>query len=308
MEARRQFSRIGWAFVVFFLVDIAIQLLMGAGIGLWMVYNGTGLPDVDFLMLSQISMYLCAFPIFWLMIRKVPSWKKKEGEPIGIGALFLWAVACFGFTYLGNFAGQILMQGVQAVTGTPQENPVTDLISEMNPWMVFLSTVVVAPVMEELMFRKLLIDRIVPYGQKTAVLVSGIAFGLFHGNFYQFFYACILGIIFAYLYSSTGRVRYTIVLHMVINLAGGVLPVVILQGIDGFSAGTALAMFGIVFMGLLMLGSIIGAIVLACIYSWRLPWFQGWAPVPKKGLWRTVVTAPGVVGFLVACVVMFMMN
>ena len=43
------------------------------------------------------------------------------------------------------------------------------------------------------MFRKLLIDRIVPFGQRVAVVVSGLAFGLFHGNFYQFFYAFSLG-------------------------------------------------------------------------------------------------------------------
>ncbi len=308
METRRQFSRIGWAFVVFFLVDIGIQLFMGVGLGLWMAYGGKGLPDMDYLMLAQASMYLCAFPIFWLMIRKVPSWKKEDGEKIPIGVFLLWAVVCFGFTYIGNFAGQIMMGAVEAVTKIPQENPVMDLIGEMNPWTVFLSTVVVAPIMEELMFRKILIDRIVPFGQKAAVVVSGVAFGLFHGNFYQFFYACILGMIFAYLYSSTGRIGYTIILHMMINLAGGVVPVVLLQGLDGFSAETAFALLGIAFLGLLMVGRMIGAVVLACLYGWRLPWFTGWAPVPKKGFWRTVLTAPGVVAFLVVCMGMFMLN
>ena len=147
METRRQFSRIGWAFVVFFLVDIGIQLFMGVGLGLWMAYGGKGLPDMDYLMLAQASMYLCAFPIFWLMIRKVPSWKKEDGEKIPIGVFLLWAVVCFGFTYIGNFAGQIMMGAVEAVTKIPQENPVMDLIGEMNPWTVFLSTVVVAPIM-----------------------------------------------------------------------------------------------------------------------------------------------------------------
>ena len=308
METRRQFSRIGWAFVVFFLVDIGIQLLMGVGLGLWIAYGGKGMPDVDYLMLAQASMYLCAFPIFWLMIRRVPSWKKKDGETISIGAFLLWAVVCFGFTYIGNLAGQIMMGAVETVIGSVPENPVLDLIDEMNPWTVFFSTAVIAPVMEEIMFRKILIDRIVPFGQRAAVVVSGVAFGLFHGNFYQFFYACILGMMFAYLYSSTGKIRYTILLHMMINLTGGVVPVVLLQGMDGFSAATVFTLLGIVLLGLLMIGSIIGAIVLTCIYSWRLPWFHGWAPIPKKGFWRTVLTAPGVVAFLVICVVMFMLN
>jgi len=32
------------------------------------------------------------------------------------------------------------------------------------------------------------------------------------------------------------------------------------------------------------------------------------APVPKKGFWRTVLTAPGVVAFLVVCMGMFMLR
>lgn len=308
MGARKHFSRIGWAFVVFCLVDIGVQLLMGAGIGIWLMLGDFYLPDMDFLFLAQVSMYVCAFPIFWLMMRRIPAWKKQEGEKIGIGSFLLWAVVCFGFTYLGNFIGQIFTGAAEAVTGSSQENPVLDMIDVMNPWMMFLTTVVIAPVMEELMFRKFLIDRIVPFGQKTAVVVSGIAFGLFHGNFYQFFYACFLGMIFAYLYSSTGRLRYNVMLHMMVNMVGGVVPVVLLQQADEFSAGAFLAVLGILFMGVLMVGSVLGAIVLACIYVRKLPWFPGWAPVPERGLWREVLTAPGVIGFLVVCVVMFIWN
>ncbi len=308
MEVKRQFSRIGWAFVVFCLVDFVIQILMAVGI----VLGGTGghswMGNVNFLLLGQVSMYVFAFPIFWLMMKRLPSWEKKDGEGLSVGRFLLWAVVCFGFTYMGNLIGQMVMGGVEAFTGNPQENPVLDVLDEMNPWMVFLTTVIIAPVMEELMFRKLLIDRIVPFGQRAAVVVSGVAFGLFHGNFYQFFYACGLGMIFAYLYSSTGRVRYGILLHMMINMVGGVLPIVFMQGLEEFSVETVMAVLGMLLLGLMMLGSMIGAFVLTCIYAGRLTWFPGWAPVPAAGFWRSVLTAPGVVVFLVTCVVMFLLN
>lgn len=308
MEARRQFSRIGWAFVVFCLVDVVIQCLLAVGIVIGS-RNGHGLlTDWNFLLLGQVSMYVFAFPVFWLMLRRIPSWKKPDGEGISVGRFLMWAVVCFGFTYIGNLLGQLLMGGVEYLTGNPQVNPVIDALDEMNPWMVFLSTVIIAPVMEELMFRKLLIDRIIPFGQKAAVVVSGVAFGLFHGNFYQFFYACCLGMIFAYLYSSTGRVRYGILLHMMINMVGGVLPVVFMQTMDGFSVGTILSVIGILMTGLLMLGTMFGAILLTCIYAGRLRWFPGWMPVPEKGLWRSVLTAPGVMGFLGMCVLMFLIS
>ena len=114
--------------------------------------------------------------------------------------------------------------------------------------------------------------------------------------------------IFAYLYSSTGRVRYGVLLHMMINLVGGVLPVVLLQNMDGFSMEMAFSLLGTLLLGILMLGTMIGAVLLTCIYVRRLSWFKGWAPVPEKGLWRVVLTAPGVLGFLVLCAVMFLMS
>ena len=62
-------------------------------------------------------------------------------------------------------------------------------VPEECPWFTFTFSVVLAPVMEELIFRKVLIDRTIVYGDKAAVVLSGLLFGVFHGNFHQFFYA-----------------------------------------------------------------------------------------------------------------------
>ncbi len=113
--------------------------------------------------------------------------------------------------------------------------------------------------------------------------------------------------IFAYLYSSTGRMRYGILLHMLINMVGGVLPVVFMQAMGEFSVEAAFSVLGIMLLGVLMLGTMLGAIVLTCIYARRLAWFTGWVPVPERGFWRSVLTAPGVIGFLAVCVMMFLL-
>ena len=76
---------------------------------------------------------------------------------------------------------------------------------------------VIAPIFEELIFRKVLIDHVAPKGELVAILASGIMFGLFHGNFQQCFFACFIGFLFAYIYLKTGRVIYTILLHMTLN-------------------------------------------------------------------------------------------
>ena len=86
--------------------------------------------------------------------------------------------------------------------------------------------------MEELSFRKLLIDRLGKYSKRYTIILSGIMFGLFHRNLYQFFYATILGVVFAYIYTNTGRIHYTMILHAMINLMQGMIPAIFLKHID----------------------------------------------------------------------------
>ncbi len=92
-----------------------------------------------------------------------------------------------------------------------------------TPVYNFFALCVIAPVFEELVFRKLLLDRISVYGDKIAILLSGIAFGLFHGNFYQFFYAALLGTIFAWVDLRSGKLTLPILLHFFINFLGSVI-------------------------------------------------------------------------------------
>ena len=99
-------------------------------------------------------------------------------------------------------------------------------------WTVVLYMVICAPIMEEFVFRKLIVDRTVRYGQGAAVIMSGLMFGLFHGNLNQFVYACSLGMFLAFLYVKTGNIKITIALHMMINFVGGVVSSGLLRMID----------------------------------------------------------------------------
>ena len=92
---------------------------------------------------------------------------------------------------------------------------------QTNIWnVVFL--VILGPIFEEWMFRKQLIDHTRKYGEKTAILLSGLAFGLFHMNLFQFFYAFLLGVMFGYIYMRTSKLRYSTAMHMIINFNGAV--------------------------------------------------------------------------------------
>ncbi|MCD8369650.1 MAG: CPBP family intramembrane metalloprotease [Clostridiales bacterium] len=305
MDARKQISRVGWCFVAFILVYMAASWFLSLVIFFAFFRFDMRWYDNNLsMLLADLLMYGVAFPVFFLLMRRLPSWRKEKKEAVSVSGFVRLFFISLGTTYLGNLIGLGLMAAVGESVGQDILNPVTETFGNMEPWAMFVTTVLIAPVMEELMFRKMLIDRLVPFGQKMAVLLSGLCFGLFHGNFYQFFYATALGFIFAYVYSSTGRLREPVLLHMCINFVGGVLPTIVENGIR---AGNLSAWWADAGLTGILLFSIAVAVMEFVKRIRLLSWFPAWER-SEKGMVFTVLTAPGVWGFLIASVMLFFMN
>lgn len=256
------------------------------------------------LLVSEFAMYGIGFPVFAWMMGRIPRCEMEEKKKISLGQFLILLVLCYGLTYLGNLIGNLLMQAVGILQGTSYTNPLNELVDQMDPTLIFVTTVLIAPVMEELIFRKYLIDRLVPYGQKTAVVLSGLLFGLFHGNFYQFFYAMALGMVFAWLYSSTGRIRYNLLLHMCINLLGGVLPVLLSRGVE---AGNVFAFLVYGLLNLFAYVSMVLAVIVLASYYRRISWFSGWV-YREEPMVETCLKAPGFWAFLVGSFLLFFLG
>ena len=114
---------------------------------------------------------------------------------------------------------------------------------------------ILSPIIEEMMFRGVMLNKLRRYGDKVAIITTAILFGLFHANFSQFFYAVALGMIFAYVALKTGTIKYSIILHIVVNIMGGViLPAAIGDGSNIVAVGcVGLALLAIVIIGLVLL-------------------------------------------------------
>lgn len=81
---------------------------------------------------------------------------------------------------------------------------------------LFLLVVVAAPVVEELVFRGILLRRwAIKWGLGTSVLATSVLFGLMHTNFIG---AAIIGVVMATLYLSTRSLVLPIIAHMANNL------------------------------------------------------------------------------------------
>ena len=171
--------------------------------------------------LSIVPLYAVAFPVFWLALPKAPQ--KYELHKMSAGNLIGMCAACFPLMYAGSYIGSFVNAVISQIFGIEVPNTLDQILDGSPMWLIALCTVVIAPIGEELIFRKLLIDRLAPFGDARAVLFSGLAFGLFHGNFNQFFYAAFVGILFAYVYVKTKNVWLTAIMHAFMNFIGSIV-------------------------------------------------------------------------------------
>lgn len=225
-EARRQFSKVGLMFFLGTLIIYGVQIISMLIAG--MINPDTLVDTASSLLITMLPMYAIAMPLMGLLIRTAPA-RKLEKKKMTVGQWLISFLICYGAVYVSNYIGIILTSIIGAIKGSPVSNTIVDVASSSTIGVNFLVMVICAPIAEELLFRKLLIDRTIRYGDGVAILFSGLMFGLFHGNLNQFVYAFALGVCYGFIYIKTGNVRYTITLHMLNNFIGSVLGMLVLK-------------------------------------------------------------------------------
>ena len=224
---RRSYCRFGWAIFAVaafpFLVSLILSLL-------------AALPSCEKVLLPVLEEYplllnealiSVAVLIGLWILHGIPRETPARAR-LPFRTLFCAFAICVGLSSIGNMVGMLWTSPIDAFLGSGDvSNETMDLIFSQAPWQMILCVVILAPVLEEFFFRKLLIDCLHPYGELLAILTSGFLFGLFHQNLTQYFYAFAIGIVLAYLYCRTGSFVTVTLMHAAINLFFGVLPTLV---------------------------------------------------------------------------------
>lgn len=225
---KKQFSSLGFRFMAGTLIIYAVQMGVMAIVG---AVKPEWLEDTTIsLILAVMPLYLVGMPILIALVKRMPG-EAPAKKSIRPGQFILALIMCFALMYCGNLVGTLITTIVGALKGSAVNNALMTYATESNMIVTFLYMVICAPILEEYVFRKLIVDRTVKYGQGTAIVLSGLMFGLFHGNLNQFAYAFLLGLFLAFIYVKTGELKVTIGLHMCINFMGAVVSVLLLKAI-----------------------------------------------------------------------------
>lgn len=217
MNDKKIFSRIGLIMLIGTLIITVVQV-----VGMALVpYIPAVIPSGDLSTLATLlPMYIIAYPIIFLLFKKMPVQLTEEKKKMPVGHLIAACVMCYALAIIFNLIGTFVTGIIAAMKQGEVENVLATVTSNISPATNFLLIVLCAPIFEELLFRKAIISRISKYGDSVAIIFSALIFGLFHGNLLQGGYAFILGIFFGYVFIKTGKVIYCIIMHMFVNFMG----------------------------------------------------------------------------------------
>ncbi len=322
INPRKVFSRVGLGFFIGSLVIYALQIVLGRLLVQW---KPEWIMNMNInLMISAAIMYFIGMPTMFLIVKKIPAVKLPKRK-MPVGKFLLALVMCFPIMYCSNIIGLITTWIIGLFKGSGVDNQLQTVVSDTNMLVILLYMVICAPIMEELIFRKLIIDRTVRYGQSVAIVLSGVMFGLFHGNLNQFVYAVALGMFFGFLYVKTGNIKVTIGLHMAMNFVGGFvsnffmkavryeeLEALLNQGnpqalmqfyMDNLPAYLAFMIYAFLLVALMIAG-----IVLLIVFRKRFVVEQGENVIPKGKRFFTIFINLGMILFCLFWIAMIVMQ
>ena len=238
VNVKSVFSRVGLAAAVLGVVVNLAQMII---ITIFNVVNPAFESNGWFrYLLIAVSFYLIGFPICCLILKSIPDGQKREEENLTFGGFIKFFLISYFIMVLLNLFTMGFLLIVGNFKGSDVVNPLENVISNSSVLATIIFAGILSPIIEEVLFRGVMLNKLRTYGDKIAIITTALLFGLFHENFSQFFYAVGLGMIFAYVTLKTGTIKYSIGIHIMINMMGSVI------GTQVLNSTIATMIFGIV--------------------------------------------------------------
>lgn len=165
---------------------------------------------------STISFGIAFLVSFLLIQRNKHFWHVFKGEKASLGEAFGWGILGFFLVLLGQSIGASIEMALGIEVGSENTEAILN-VTKVAPIMI-LATVFFGPVLEELVFRRVLFGSLMQkYNFWISSIVSAIFFAAIHMDFTHILLYTICGMIFSFLYYKTKRLLTPIIAHIGLN-------------------------------------------------------------------------------------------
>ena len=170
--------------------------------------------------ITQAAVFVIAYPLLYLIFYKLLNRKHSLRlrdvfqKPLrSKGWILKWTVIAVG--------SSLLLQVVLGLFVKETRSGMQSFLTKNDPlgWIIYgVPIVILAPIFEELVFRATIFRNNEPVGQLLASVVTGIAFGLWHTNIAQVYFAALLGVFLCLIFAKTRSIYTVMFVHFVNNL------------------------------------------------------------------------------------------
>lgn len=164
-------------------------------------YNMLGFTDVESFLISYGSYSLVIFNIIYIIyLLKRNRVLCKKTKPIIPFVMLGIGLSCFCNMIIINMNN-------------------TGEVVEMNKLFLILSSVIVGPIVEEIIFRYILVGKLEKFNNRiVTILLASLIFSLVHNGIINIIYTFILGIILNTIYMKNKNLLYPLIVHSSANL------------------------------------------------------------------------------------------
>ncbi|PAB59526.1 CPBP family intramembrane glutamic endopeptidase [Anaeromicrobium sediminis] len=251
--------------LIMYIFVFNIMVVMGLGM-LYEIMGKTLEVTLENMIISIVS---CIFIIKWCEKRYIVELKKLfNTKKVTILKLFFMLISITGLIILLSEIDN-LVKVVFPIRGMWKELFVDMFGQEHNLWQKIIAIVIVGPIVEELLFRGIILKGFMKhYSPKKAVIVSAFLFALVHMNIWQFVVAFPLGLILGWWFVKTNSIIPCILGHMFNNSIPFIITYIINVEIPGFNTSGEIVQFQPMWFNLLGLGLFsMGVILLVTIFK-----------------------------------------
>ena len=156
----------------------------------------------------RIHRWILSFPIIYYFVKTYKKYEYfKTNEKLNAKDFSVYFALAF---WIGNFFSFLIV----LMSSHKGRTPVVAIYEPL--YTDIIMTVFVAPVLEEIVFRGVIMNNLKKYGIKTAIIINSIFFALSHYNTDMIIPAFFTGIIFSYV-AYKYSIKYSILIHFFIN-------------------------------------------------------------------------------------------
>ena len=156
----------------------------------------------------RIYRWILSFPIIYYFVKTYRKYEYfKTNEKLNAKNFSVYFALAF---WIGNFFSFLIV----LISSHKGRTPVVAIYESL--YTDIIMTVFVAPILEEIVFRGVIMNNLKKYGIKTAIIINSIFFALSHYNTDMIISAFFTGIIFSYV-AYKYSIKYSILIHFFIN-------------------------------------------------------------------------------------------